>query len=154
MSKKVQIILKKNCEKIGKKNNIAYVSKGYALNYLIPNKIAIMATQKNIQNFKKFELIEKQKIEENKNKIEKLIIELNNIHKLIIVKKIGENQHIFGSVTDKEIIEKIKDYVGIQLDKKYVQIPNIKKIGNFNIEIRLQYQKFCIIQIHILPANI
>nr|YP_009392975.1 ribosomal protein L9 [Caloglossa intermedia]ARW61537.1 ribosomal protein L9 [Caloglossa intermedia] len=154
MSKKIKIILKKDCKNIGQKNNIAYVAKGYAINYLIPNQIAIFATKKTIQHFKKIELIEKHKIEENKKKIKELTIEINNIQKIIIFKKIGESQYIFGSVTDKDIIQKIVDYTGIQLDKKYIQIQNIKTIGRFSLEINLQYEGFCKIQVHILPVNI
>lgn len=154
MSKKIQIILTKNYQNLGKKYHIVYVAKGYALNYLIPNKIAINATQKAIQNFKKVEIFERQKVEEDRKKIEELKKQLNNINKIILSKKVGENKNIFGSVTDKDIVQKIIDYTGIQLNKKDIQIPNIKTIGNFNIEIYLQSQKFCKIQVHILPINI
>lgn len=154
MSKKIKIILKKNYQNLGKKNNIVYATKGYTINYLIPNNIAIVATQKAIQQFKKFELIEKQKIKENKKKIEALKSELNTINKIIIFKKMGENQYIFGSISDKDIMQKVSDYVGVKLNKKYVEIPNIKKIGRFYTEIHLQHEELCKIQIHILPTNI
>lgn len=154
MGKKIKIILQQDYQNIGKKNNIAQASKGYAINYLIPNKIAIIATKKTIQNFKKFEVIEKQKIEENKQKIEKIKAELKTIKKIIIFKKMGENQYIFGSIADKDIIQKIAYYTGIQLNKKSILIPNIRTIGNFNIEIALQYEETCKIQVNILPINI
>lgn len=154
MSKKIKIILKKDYENVGKKNNIVYATRGYTVNYLIPNNIAVIATQKAIQQFKNFELIEKQKIKENKKKIEALKTELNVINKVIIFKKMGENQYIFGSISDKDIIEKISDYAGIQLNKKHIEIPNIKKIGRFHTEIHLQHEELCRIQVHILPTNI
>lgn len=154
MSKKIQIILKQNYNNIGEKNNIVYVAKGYAINYLIPNKIANIATKKTIQHYKMLDLTKKQKIENHKIKIEKLKKELDLINKIVFYKKIGDKQYIFGSLTEKDIIQKINEYTGIKLEKKHIQIPNIKKLGTFHIEINLQYKKFCKIKIHILPTNI
>ena len=154
MNKKIKIILKKDYKNIGKKNNIIYVKKGYALNYLVPNKIAEIATEKIVKHFKIIESIEKQKIENTKIEIEKLQKQINLIDKIIIYKKVGDNQYIFGSVTEKEIIEKITEYTGIELEKKYIHLENIKTTGVFYLDINLAYQKFCKIAIHLLPINI
>lgn len=154
MSKKIQIILKQDYNNIGKKNNISYVTKGYALNYLVPNKIAEIATKKTAQHFKMLESIETQKIENAKIKIELLQKQIQFINKIIIYKKVGDNQYIFGSVTDKDITQKITENAKIKLEKKYIQMISIKKIGIFYLDINLPYQKFCKIKVHILPINI
>lgn len=154
MSKKIQVILKQDYKNIGEKNNIIYVAKGYAINYLIPNKITDIATKKTIQHYKMLDLTKKQKIENHKIEIEKLQEELNIIKKIVFYKKIGDNQYIFGSITDKDIIHKIYKYTGNKIEKKYIQAPNIKKIGIFYIDLKLQFQKFCTIKVHVLPTSI
>ncbi len=77
---------------------------------------------------------------------------LEKIRKIQIRKKIGQNQQIFGRITENEVIEKIVELTGLRLNKKQFKIPNIKEIGMYNISIKIQENINCIVQLQIVPS--
>lgn len=133
----MKVVLKQDVKGIGKKNQIIDVSEGYARNYLLPKNIALVADNKNISeaktkveaaNFKKNTEIEEAK--RQKSIIEKGYIEFRH--------KVGDNGRLFGSVTEKEISEKIKEKFGIDIDKKKISLDlPIKQLGAYNASIKL-----------------
>lgn len=154
MSKKIKIILTKDYLNIGKKNTIINASRGYVFNYLIPQGIAEIATNKKIKHLNMFEFIKKNKIKQKEIQTEILYNNLMLIKKITISKKTGENNFIFGSINEKEIQTEIKKHTNFNLDKKQIKIPEIKKIGLFNCEINLLHNKLCNLQLNINPSNI
>lgn len=133
----MKVVLKEDVKGIGKKHQVVDVSEGYARNYLLPKNIALIADNKNINeakskveaaNFKKSTEIEAAK--NQKSIIEKGYIEFKH--------KVGENGRLFGSVTEKEIAEKIKEKFGIDVDKKRISLDlAIKQLGAYNASIKL-----------------
>lgn len=133
----MKVVLKDDIKGIGKKNQIVEVSEGYARNYLLPKNIAIIADNKNINeaktkleaaSFKKNTEIEAAK--NQKNIIEKGYIEFKH--------KVGDNGRLFGSVTEKEISDRIKEKFGIDIDKKRISLDvPIKQLGAYNASIKL-----------------
>lgn len=153
MKKKIRIILTKDHLYIGKKGKITSTSQGYAFNYLIPNNIAEIATKNKIKHIKMFEKIKTQTIIANETESKAIQNNLKIIKKISIRKKIGENNNIFGSINEKDIRNKIIKYINVSIDKKQIKIPNIKKIGMFNIEINILNNTKCNIQLNIIPEN-
>nr|QCI06403.1 ribosomal protein L9 [Dictyurus purpurascens] len=154
MRKKIKIILKKDYLSVGKKNKIINISKGYAYNFLIPNNIAEIATKKKIKHLEMFDSIREKKIKENKTKAEKLNNIFKKIKKINLSKKRGENNLIFGSISEKEIINIILKQTKIKIDKKQIEIFNIKEVGVYNIKINLLHNQHCELKLNIIPANI
>lgn len=154
MRKKTQIILKKDYLTIGKKGKIAKISTGYALNYLIPNDIAEIATEKKIKHITMFENIKINKVKANEVEAKNLQKYFSIIKKLTIKRKIGENNNIFGSINEKDISNIILNYTGINIDKKQIIIPTIKKIGVFNININILNKISSVMILNIIPENI
>lgn len=154
MRKKIQIILKKDYLNIGKKGKITNISPGYALNYLIPNDIAEIATKNKIKHIKMFDNIKITKTKANEVTAKNLQKYLNLIKKFSIKKKTGENNNIFGSINEKDISNIILNYTGITIDKKQIVVPTIKKIGVFNININILNEISSVITLNIIPENI
>nr|QCI07670.1 ribosomal protein L9 [Nitophyllum punctatum] len=154
MKRKIKVIIKNNNNTINISETIIRVSKGYALNYLIPNSIAEIATPNKIKHIKMLEKINASKAKQEKSKIIKLQRNLNDITNIRITKKIGDNNYIFGRINEKEIISLIYKYSGITLNKKQFSIPIIKQIGKFTININLANDISCKLYLHILPINI
>ena len=133
----MKVVLNQDIKGIGKKLQVVDVSEGYARNYLIPRKMASIADNKNINeaktkveamNFKK--MTEKQKEIEIKEKIEKNYLEFKH--------KVGDNGKLFGSITEKEIADKINSVYGININKKKIIIKNpIKEIGSYEVNVKL-----------------
>lgn len=133
----MKVVLNQDVKGIGKKLQIVDVSEGYARNFLLPKKMAVIADNKAINEakgkteaikFKKSEEIKS--AEEKKEKIEKSYLEFKH--------KLGEGGKLFGCVTEKEIADSLKEKIGINIDKKKIVIKNpIKQIGTFSVEIKL-----------------
>ena len=133
----MKVVLNQDIKGIGKKLQVVDVSEGYARNYLIPRKMASIADNKNINeaktkveamNFKK--MTEKQEAIEIKEKIEKNYLEFKH--------KVGDNGKLFGSITEKEIADKINSVYDINKNKKKIIIKNpIKEIGSYEVNVKL-----------------
>ncbi|MGH2574503.1 MAG: 50S ribosomal protein L9 [Ignavibacteria bacterium] len=132
----MKVILKKDYEKLGKAGDALNVKDGFAMNYLIPNEIAMKATEGNL---KVLEVIKKQREVKEKKEIadaEKLSAELEKLS-LTIKVKAGEDDKIFGSVTSQHISEALAEK-GYNVDKKHIEIEEpIKNLGIFTVNLRL-----------------
>lgn len=132
----MKVILNEDIKGTGKKGELVEVSDGYARNFLIKKGKASAASKTAINNFKQKESAEKyheeQKFEKAKDNYEKL-----HGKSILIKAKKGEEEKLFGSITNKDIAEKItKKY--FKVDKKDVKINEpIKKIGSYTVEVKL-----------------
>lgn len=133
----MKIILLENVKKLGKKDEIIEVADGYARNVLIPKKLGIEATNANINSVKLKNKNEEKKDENMRNialsdkeKIEKATITLKI--------KAGANGKTFGSINSKEVSDGIKEVVGLDIDKKDIDLGEpIKNIGRYTVKVRL-----------------
>ena len=133
----MEILLKKDFESLGEKNDIVTVKNGYARNYLIPNGIAILATE----SVKKMQA---ETLKQRAHKQTKLKEEAENISKSIqkasvkVAAKVGENGKIFGSVSSIQLVDTLKA-LGFDIDRKNVKLSNnnIKAVGKYTADIKL-----------------
>lgn len=133
----MKLILLADIKGVGKKDDVINASDGYARNFLLPRKLAVLADSGNMSklNDKKASQAHKKELELNEAK---QIAEKINKIELQIKVKAGENGKIFGGVTNKEISEELKKAYNIEIDKKKILLKeNIKNLGEFNIDIRL-----------------
>ncbi|WP_342224093.1 50S ribosomal protein L9 [Spiroplasma endosymbiont of Asaphidion curtum] len=145
----MKVILLKNLKNYGKKNDIITVADGYAKNYLLPQKIAIVASSQALVQLGK----QQQKFdhEVNEKKLENEALKLE-IEKIILNFDLKINKDkVFGAITSKQIIEKLSQEYNIQLDKKQlVNYQNINTIGINNISIKLFNDIFTILKIQVV----
>ena len=136
----MQVILLEDVKSLGKKGDIVKVSDGYARNMILPKKLGVEATQKNLNELKNQQkrdsIVAKQQLDEAKaygEKIEKETVRLTM--------KAGEGGRGFGSVSSKEIVTAAKQQFGFDLDKKKLQMPEpIKAFGTYEIPVKLHPQ--------------
>ncbi len=149
----MKIILLENIPKLGKKYEIKEVSEGYAVNFLIPKKLATAVTPakiKEIQNLKKQEEFKKQKEEQQLKELAQKIKSINLEFKL----KTDKNGKTFGSINKEDIIKKLNDQEKIKLDEKQIILnEHIKKIGEYKIKIKFNFEIEAELKIIILPEN-
>ena len=134
----MEVILKKDVDNLGFEDDIVRVKPGYGRNYLIPNRLAVFATDSE----KKI-LTENLKQKEQKN--QKIIKELESIKKTIeslelkIKSKVGEDNKLFGSVNASSVSSALSNE-GVDVEKKYIVLKGasiIKTTGSFSATIRL-----------------
>lgn len=136
----MKLILLEDVKGVGKKGDVINKSDGYAMNFLIPKKLAVEATKANIND------LELKKRSEEKRKKEELdeARKLGDILKDKVVKvsvKAGENGRVFGSVTNKEIAAALLKQTGIDIDKKKISFDDpIKMVGRRIVKIKLHPQ--------------
>lgn len=133
----MKVILLKDVKGIGKLGEIKEVSDGYARNFLIKNKLALEATQGNI-NFVKSQIKALEKKNERKFENAKDLKDSIEKVRIIIKAKAGESGKLFGSITSEDITLALKEQHGIEIDKKLVELEEpIKVIGDHIVNIKL-----------------
>ena len=135
----MKIILLQSHENLGKVGDIVNVKPGFARNYLIPNRIASLATKQNIKSLELF--LKSQELKEAKNRVnlEALSKKLNSLTLKFAVNT-GEDDKMFGSITSQMIADELEkqEYV---IDKKEIILEEpIKSLGNHKVEINLGYE--------------
>ena len=133
----MKLILLEDVKGVGKKGDVVNKNDGYALNFLIPKKLAVEATKSNINDLelkkKADERRKKEEYEEAKELGEKL---KDKIVKVSV--KAGENGKVFGSVTNKEISAALLQQTGIDIDKKKITFNDpIKMVGRRTVKVKL-----------------
>lgn len=133
----MKIILNNDIKSIGKKGEIVTVSNGYARNFLIPKKLAVFATNSNIKEA----TVQQKKITENKAKelikVKQLAKDLKG-KSVTIATTVGANGRLFGTVTNKEISNALKEQLSVTLNKKKIDLKEpIKQLGSYPVKLKL-----------------
>jgi large subunit ribosomal protein L9 len=133
----MKIILLQDEKKLGKKGDIIEVSEGYARNFVLPKKIGVEATPKNLNDLK-LQKSNEAKVAQEQLDNAKAMAELLTTKEVIVKIKAGENGRTFGSVSTKEIGQALKAQTGIEVDKKKLILPEaIKNFGVYEVPIKL-----------------
>lgn len=133
----MKVILRKNVDNLGAKDEVVEVKGGYARNYLIPKGLAFPATPDKLKQLEERKRIIKQKNEREKLKAKRVEEKLKGVT-LTIEREVGEGGKLFGSVTTQDIVDRIKKKFNISLDhRKIVLDEPIRVIGIKEIFIKL-----------------
>jgi large subunit ribosomal protein L9 len=133
----MKVILLQDIKGLGKEGDVVNAKDGYAVNYLFPKRLAVKASEENLNILKQqAEKKEQQKIIEKQSAVD-LYNKINN--KTFELKaKAGSGTRLFGSVTSKEIAEEISRACNVAIDKRKIELDeNIKEQGEKEITIRL-----------------
>jgi len=148
----MKIILNENIDSLGKIGDIVSVKNGYARNYLIPNGLAQIATEKNIESTKKLIEIREKKDAINRSNLEALAKKLDKLT-LKFELQAGEEDKLFGSVTSAMICDAI-EVEGYTVDKKEIQLEEpIKHLGNHFVDIQLDHELNARVKIKVSPLS-
>ena len=133
----MEIVLLEDVKALGKKGQVVKVSDGYARNFILPKKLGVEATPKNLNELKL------QKANEERQAARQLadakaLGEKLNAAKVTLAIRAGENGKAFGSVSGKEIAAAAASQLGLDLDKKKLVLPEpIKTLGTYDVPVKL-----------------
>lgn len=145
----MKVILLQDEKKLGKKGDVVEVSEGYARNYVLPKKIGVETTSKNLNDLKL------QKANADKVALEQLndakALAAVLAEKTVEVKmKAGEGGRAFGSVSSKEIAAECKAQHGIEIDKKKIVLQEaLKNFGMYEVNVKLHPQVTAVLKVHV-----
>ena len=133
----MKVILLQDIKTLGKKGQVVEASDAYARNVLFAKKQAVEATGKNLNDLKLQNKHADKVAEENLEKAKELAEFLKD--KIVEVKmKAGEGGRTFGSISTKEIATAAKEQLGVEIDKKKVQLKDsIKALGTYGVSVKL-----------------
>ena len=133
----MKVILLEDVKALGKKGQVVNVSDGYARNLLLPKKLGVEATGKNMNDLKLQKAHEDKVAQENLDAAKAFAEELKDKQVTVGI-KVGEGGRTFGSISAKEIAEAAKAQLGYELDKQKLQLSApIKELGTTMVPIKL-----------------
>ena len=133
----MKVILLEDDKSLGKKGEIVNVNDGYARNFILPKKLGLEATSKNLNDLK----LQKQndeKVAQEKLDAAKALAEEIKEKSITVKIQAGVEGKVFGSISSKEIATEAKKQLNMDIDKKKIVIPDaIKSLGTYNVNIKL-----------------
>ena len=135
----MKIILLQSHENLGKVGEIINVKPGFARNYLIPNRIASLATKQNIKSLELFLKSQELKEAKNRTNLEALSKKFNSLTLKFSVNT-GDDDKVFGSITSQMIADELEKQEYIVDKKEIILEEPIKSLGNHKVEINLGYE--------------
>jgi large subunit ribosomal protein L9 len=132
----MEVILREHVDKLGRRGEVVKVADGYARNYLLPRKLALLVTEGNRKQIERERATYEVKEAEEKKVAEAMAERLANVE-IEIARKVGETEALYGSVTSSDIAAALAAR-GFELDRRKLQLPEpIKRIGEFDIPVKL-----------------
>jgi large subunit ribosomal protein L9 len=132
----MDVILREDIEKLGTRGQLVKVAPGYARNFLLPNKMAVAATESNkkiVEQERQAHLRREAKVEGEAKDLGKMLGAVT----ITISQKAGENDQLFGSVTSKDIAEALEKQ-GYTIERRKIVLDEpIKTLGEFKVPVRL-----------------
>ena len=133
----MKVILLQDIKSVGKKGQILDASDGYARNYLLPKKLAVIADATNLNELKTKQDANKYKRDMTMANAKELVEKMKGLE-LIFKIKAGDNGKTFGSVTAKDIADELNKKYFVEVDKKKIGLSDaIKTLGVYTIDIKL-----------------
>ncbi|MCS7242838.1 MAG: 50S ribosomal protein L9 [Candidatus Caldatribacterium sp.] len=150
----MKVILLKSVENLGKEGDVVEVRRGYARNYLFPKKLAVEATSANLSQLEairrrrsRIEEKELAEAEALKKRLDGLVLEF--------FKKAGETGKLYGSLTSKEIADRVSQELQRELDKKCIELEEpIKDLGEHRVRVNLGHGITATLLVKIFPEGV
>lgn len=132
----MEVILKEDVNKLGNRGDVVKVADGYGRNYLLPGKLAIEANANNKAVIEQMKGSSIRKLAKEKIEAEALSKKLEAVE-LVFERKVGDNDHLFGSVTSGDIAHQLEEK-GYTIDRRKISLEEpLKTLGEFHVPIKL-----------------
>lgn len=133
----MKVILRKEVPKLGEEDSVLEVSGGYARNYLIPKKMAVLATPKEISAAQKRKQEKEKQLEAKRAEFEELANRLSSLE-IAIPTDAGEGGKLFGSVTAGDIALAVQSMAQVEVDKKKIELNEpIRVLGEYEVPLKI-----------------
>jgi large subunit ribosomal protein L9 len=132
----MEVILREHVEHLGRRGDVVKVAAGYARNYLLPQKLALTVTDTNRRQVERERKIAETREAEERQTSEALAERISHVE-LVIARRVGETEALYGSVTTADIAEAL-GAKGLEIERRRVQLDEpIKQLGEYTIPVRL-----------------
>ena len=130
----MKVILKEDVQNLGQQGDAVEVKAGYARNYLMPKRLAILFTEQQQNSIEEAQKVELRKLEREKDQIDSVLKDIKALS-LSLKMKSEEDNKLFGSVTKLDIVNLLEEN-GVKIDKKYIDLDSpIKTLGEHTVNV-------------------
>jgi large subunit ribosomal protein L9 len=144
----MEVILREKIDKLGAKGDVVRVSNGYARNFLLPKKLAVLATPVNIRQIEQEKAVAIRLEAKEKQDAEGLAQQLSKVS-ISFTRKVGENEVLYGSVTSMDISEALQAK-GFNIDKRKIELEDaIKSLGRFDVLVKLHREVTVLVSVDV-----
>ncbi|MBF8300620.1 MAG: rplI [Acidobacteria bacterium] len=148
----MEIILREHVDHLGERGEVVKVADGYARNYLLPRKLALLATPGNRKHVERERKITEAREAQEKGQAEALAARLAAVD-ITIARRVGETGQLYGSVTAADIVEVLKQQ-GFEVDRRKLILPEpIKAIGDHAVPLKLHRQVAVPLTVHVVKEG-
>jgi large subunit ribosomal protein L9 len=148
----MEVILREHVEHLGRRGEIVKVADGYARNYLLPRKLALLATEGNKKQIER-ERAKLEAREAEEQKVAEAIADRMANLEVVIARKVGETEALYGSVTTGDVAEALAAK-GFDIDRRKIQLAEpIKKLGDFDLPIKLQREVTATVKVRVVAEG-
>jgi large subunit ribosomal protein L9 len=148
----MDVILREDIDKLGTRGQLVKVAPGYARNFLLPNKMAVAATESNkkiVEQERQAHLRREAKVEGEAKDLAKMVSAVT----ITISQKAGENDQLFGSVTSKDIAEALEQQ-GYTIERRKIVLDEpIKTLGEFKVPVRLHREVTAEVTVNVIKEE-
>jgi large subunit ribosomal protein L9 len=149
----MEVILKEDINNLGHRGDVVKVAAGYGRNYLLPQNLAMEANANNKAVIEQMKNSAVRKSAKEKSEAESLVGHLDAIA-LNFVRKTGENDHLFGSVTSADIAQQLEEK-GFNIDRRKIHLDEpLKSLGEFLVPVRLHREVTAHLKVVIQPEEL
>ena len=137
----MKVILKEDVQNLGQQGDVVEVKAGYARNYLMPKRLAILFTEQQQKSIEEAQKVELRKLEREKDQIDSVLKDIKALS-LSLKMKSEEGNKLFGSVTKLDIVNLLEEN-GVKIDKKYIDLASpIKTLGEHTVNVSFTKDMF------------
>ena len=133
----MKLILNSDIKSLGRKGDVVEVAKGYARNYLLPKKLAIVATAKNLEFAQKLQEKRQQQAQVNSELAESIITALADAH-IVISQTTTDEGTLYAAISNLQIVEAVETFSGFKLEEEQISLESqVKEIGLHTVKVVL-----------------
>ena len=148
----MEIILREHVDNLGRRGEIVKVADGYARNYLLPRKLALLATQGNRKHVERERKIVEARESQEKGQAEAMGARLAAVD-ITIARRVGDTEQLYGSVTSADIVDVLKEK-GFEVDRRKLILPEpIKAIGDHTVPLKLHREVTVPLTVHVVKEG-
>ena len=148
----MEVILREHVDNLGRRGEVVKVADGYARNYLLPRKLALLATESNKKQIER-ERAKFEAREAEERKVSEAIAERIGNVEIEISRKVGETEALYGSVTSADIAEALQQK-GFDVDRRKLQLHEpIKKTGEFDVPLKLHREVTTVVKVKVVAEG-
>jgi large subunit ribosomal protein L9 len=148
----MEVILREHVENLGRRGEVVKVADGYARNYLLPRKLALLATEGNKKQIERERAKLDVKEAEERRGVDAVAERLAGVE-VVIARKVGETDALYGSVTAADIVEALAAK-GFDVDKRKIHLADpLKKIGEVKVPVKLHREVTVSVTVNVVPEE-